>query len=136
MIYLSLLVLFIVILFLINRSKDNSELVNQNLEEKFNVIIKHITNFSFDGNYQIKQISKRHIMIFHNEISNQMIEMLYNQGVLTIHWKYKYFQKERIFKKHLNNVRNLSLFEQNKIGKSLVETINVEILNFQGEVLK
>lgn len=135
MIYLGLLVSFFIIVFLINQSKDNQELAEKTLEEKFSVIINHVTDYAFDGEYQIKQISKKHIMIFHREISNQMIELLYNQGVLTILWKYKYFQKEMKFEKHLNNVRNLSLFEQEKIGTSIVGLMNIKVIKFKEEVI-
>ena len=130
------IVVIVVIIAIINNSKDSEELVEKSLEEKFNVIINHICDYAFDGDYNVKHLSKKHIMFFHSEISNQMIEILYNQGVLTIIWKYKYFQKELKFKKHLNNVRNLSLFEQDKIGASIVGLMSLKINEFQQKILK
>ena len=131
-----LIVVFVVIIAIINNSKDNEELIEKSLEEKFNVIINHICDYAFDGDYNVKHLSKKHIMIFHSEISNQMIEILYNQGVLTIIWKYKYFQKELKFKKHLNIVRNLSLYEQDKIGVSIVGLMSLKVNEFQQKILE
>ncbi|TXD53596.1 MULTISPECIES: hypothetical protein [unclassified Polaribacter] len=129
-----LIVGFFVIMALINNSKDNDDLKNKALEEKFKVIVNHLTNYAFDDNYIVKPEGKRHLFLLHSQGNNHKIELLYNQGVLSIIWKYKYLQKELTYKKHLNNVRNLSLIEQNKIGQSIVGLMNLRIQEFQASV--
>ena len=136
----SILIAVVIILIgssVIGNSKDNRDLAGVaggKLEEKFNVIVNHITTYAFDDNYIVKPQGKRHLFLLHSQGNNHMIELLYNQGVLSIIWKYKYLQKELTYKKHLNNVRNLSLIEQNKIGQSIVGLMNSKIQEFQASV--
>lgn len=137
MIYVIVAIAVIVILSIaIGNSKDKQDLNEKTLLEKFNVIVAHLTEFAFDKDYVVRKQSDKHIFLMHNMANNHMIELLYNQGVLTIIWKYKYFQKELVFKKHLTNVRNLSLIEQDKIGQSLVDLMNLKIIDFQKNTLR
>jgi hypothetical protein len=129
-----LIVVFFIVLGIINNAKDNQELKEKSLEEKFNVIINHICRYAFNDGYVVKPKSKRHLFIFHSDANNHMVELLYNQGVLTINWKYKYLQKELKFQKNLTNVRNLSLIEQNTIGESLVRGMILKIQEFKNEI--
>ena len=61
---------------------------------------------------------------------------MYSTGHLTITWKYKYFQKEVVHEKIFNNVRNLSIFEQQRIAEIMVSEMAVVISNHQNNVLK
>ena len=119
LIFILLLAAFFIGKAVLNVSKDNDELREKPLHEKFNVIVNHINNAAFNGQGEIKYIEKNHFSLY-PDVSNQIVYFYYSQGILTMTWKYKYFQKEMIFKKDLLNMRNLSLFEQNKIANALI----------------
>ena len=61
---------------------------------------------------------------------------MYNQGTLTIIWKYKYFQKELIHEKSFLNMRNLSIFEQEKIAEGFILEMNYKIEKHKELVMK
>ena len=108
---------------LIQNSKDSQDLAGRKLEEKFNVIVNIINNAAFANEGVIKEYDNKHICLI-KPGGNQMIELMYNQGTLTIVWKYKYFQKELIHEKSFLNMRNLSIFEQEKIAEGFILEMN------------
>jgi hypothetical protein len=54
---------------------------------------------------------------------------------LAITWKYKYFQKEIVHQRQFNNVRNLSLFEQQNIAKQMIDEMTIVIVNHKNNVI-
>lgn len=127
------LILFVLAI-AINLGKDSQDLAGTTLKEKFSVIINMLNDAAFNGEGVIQEHDKKHIFLTHPESSNQMIEFLYSQGMLSVTWKYKYFQKELLHRNNLSNVRNLSLFEQQKIAKGIIEQMNYKIENHKRNV--
>ena len=84
------------------------------------MIISLINNEAYDGHGSISKLNEREINLY-NEGANQIIKFEYSTGILTITWKYKYFQKEVVHKRYYDQVRNISLFEQMDIGNSIIE---------------
>lgn len=115
-----LIAAFILIKFIVELSKDKDDLQGQTLDKKFNVIINMLNEVAFDGNGEITKIDERELNLYEAG-TNQLFKLQYSTGNLTIDWRYKYFQKEIVHSKNYNNVRNLSLFEQQKIAKSFIE---------------
>ncbi len=101
-------------------SKDNDDLQGRTLPEKFNVIVSIINDAAFKGDGSVTSLDKREFNLY-GDGQNQIIKFRYNTGHLTITWKYKYFQKERVYERQFNNVRNLSLFDQQKIGEQIIK---------------
>ncbi|RTY89998.1 hypothetical protein EKM01_12880 [Flavobacterium sp. RSP46] len=115
-----LVVAFILIKFFIELSKDKDDLQGQTLDKKFNVIINMLNDVVFNGNGAITKIDNRELNLY--EVgTNQLVKLQYSTGSLTIDWRYKYYQKEIVHSKQYNNVRNLSLFEQQKIAKAFID---------------
>ncbi|HEX8575807.1 MAG TPA: hypothetical protein VF677_05895 [Flavobacterium sp.] len=113
-------VLYILIKFFIALSKDKDDLQGQTLDKKFNVITNMINEYVYQGKGVIERLDNREFNLY--EIgSNQLIKFQYSTGQLTIDWRYKYFQKEIVHSKRYENVRNLSLFEQEKIAKNFLK---------------
>lgn len=129
------IVLLIIGSIVINTGKDNRELIGTSLEKKFNVIINMINESAFNGEGVIKEYDKKHIYLIHPVGKNHLIEFLYSQGMLSITWKYKYFQKELIYRRNFLNVRNLSLFEQERKARALIEEMKIKIRNHKNSVL-
>lgn len=129
------IVLLIVGSIVINTGKDSKELIGTSLDEKFKVIINLINNSAFNGEGEINEYDKKHIYLINPVAGNQLVEFLYSQGMLSITWKYKYFQKELIHRRNFSNVRNLSLFEQEKIANSMIEEMQIKVHNHKNNVL-
>ncbi|MGO3156362.1 MAG: hypothetical protein ACTIJT_12505 [Mesonia sp.] len=119
---------------IISTQKDKEDLLGKTLDEKFNVIVNSINNEAFEGEGNITYVDKNHFNLY-RETSNQIVEFLYSQGMLSITWKYKYFQKEMVYRRNLNGVRNLSLFEQNKIARAIIEEVNYKIQIHKNNVM-
>jgi len=111
----------------IKTGKDNDDLAGTTLDNKFNVIVNMLNQAAFNGEGEIKYFDSKHFNLYPPTSSNQLIEFLYSQGMLSITWKYKYFQKEMVFRKNLTNVRNLSLFEQERIGNTIIQEMEYKI---------
>jgi hypothetical protein len=105
----------------INTGKDSQDLAGTTLDKKFNVIVNMLNQAAFNGEGEIKYFDSKHFNLYPPTSSNQLIEFLYSQGMLSITWKFKYFQKEMVFRKDLTNMRNLSLFQQERIGNQIIQ---------------
>lgn len=77
--------------FFISYSKDNDDLQDQPLDKKFNIIINMINDVAFNGKGSVTTLSKREFNLY-QEGENQLIKFQYSTGILTITWRYKYFQ--------------------------------------------
>ena len=114
---------YIIIRFLLALSKDKDDLQGCTLDDKFNVIVSMINEAAFGGRGLVCYLDKRTFNLY-QEGKSQIIKFHYSTGHLTITWKYKYFQKEVVHERQFNNVRNLSLFEQQDIGKYMIKEID------------
>lgn len=110
---------FILFKFFSDYNKDNYDLQGQSLDEKFAIITSAINEAAFNSRGQIIPLDKRSFNLYENG-QNQIINFQYGTGHLTITWRYKYFQKEVVLEKQFNNVRNLSIFEQQKIADRMI----------------
>jgi len=127
--------LFILFSFFKDVTKDKDDLRNTSVSEKFNVIVNAINNEAFNGNGSVTKLDIRSFNLYQNG-SNQIIQFHYGTGHLTINWKYKYYQKEIVHEKTYTDVRNLSLFEQNKIAVDMINQMRLVIENHKIDVIK
>lgn len=119
----------------IKTSKDSEDLAGTTLDNKFNVLVNMLNQAAFNGEGTVRYIDKKLFNLYPPLSSNQLIEFLYSQGMLSITWKYKYFQKEMVFRKNLSNVRNLSLFDQERIGRALIEEMEFKVNEHKNNVM-
>lgn len=115
-------------------NKDNHDLQNQTLDDKFGVIVQAINEVAFRGRGTVTRLDKRAFNLYQDN-QNQIILFRYSTGNLTIVWKYKYFQKEVIHERQFDNVRNLSIFQQQKIADSMIGEMAHVIENHRSSVL-
>ena len=99
-------------------NKDKAELRRDPLNVKFSYIIDELNDAAFDGIGDVKMINEWELCIYDG--SNQIINLNYSTGGLTIIWRYKYFQKEMRFEKVYKDVRNISSIQQLKIAKDMI----------------
>lgn len=120
--------------FFTSLSKDNIDLQGITLYEKFNVIVNMINEAAFNGDGSVTTLDKREFNLYEDG-QNQIIKFQYSTGHLTITWKYKYFQKEIVHEIQFNDVRNLSLFEQKKIGEQMIKEMAVVVERHKKNVI-
>jgi hypothetical protein len=127
------IIVFILFRFFNDLNKDNYDLQGQSLAEKFMYTVESLNDAAYNGQGSITTLNKRSFNLYEDG-SNQIIHFTYSTGHLIITWKYKYFQKEVIHEKQFNDVRNLSLFEQQKIAEIMIKEMGVVIANHQNNV--
>lgn len=120
--------------FFTSLSKDNDDLQGRTLSEKFNVIVNMINEAAFNGDGSVTTLDKREFNLYEDG-QNQIIKFQYSTGHLTITWKYKYFQKEIVHERQFNDVRNLSLFEQQKIGEQMIKEMALVVERHKNNVI-
>lgn len=125
---------FILFRFFTDLNKDNADLQGQSLPEKFAVIVSSINEVAYGGMGKVTTLDKRSFNLYQDG-QNQIINFQYGTGHLTITWKYKYFQKEIVHEKQYNNVRNLSLFEQQKIADNIISEMEQVVENHKNNVI-
>ena len=134
-IFLILLAAFIFITFLWDLNKDNDDLGGGTLSEKFSIVVHLINDAAFHGLGRVTFLHKRSFNLY-QEGSNQIINFSYSTGHLTITWKYKYFQSEIKHERQFNNVRNLSVFQQQKLANAIILEMFEKIDQHQMAVLR
>ncbi len=126
---------YISIRYFFSYNKDIEDLHGQTLAEKFNLIVKEINNAAFDRNGVVTSVDYREFNLY-EEGKNQIVNFQYVTGHLNITWEYKYFQKEIIHKKQFDNVRNLSIFEQQNIGTRMVHEMAEIVESHKNKILR
>lgn len=134
LIIIGILVIFLFAKFGFEYDKDSHELKYEALDKKFDQIVYKINEVAFNGNGTITKIDKRTFNLYEKG-SNQIIQFLYSTGHLTITWRYKYFRKEVVHERQFNNVRNLSLFEQQRIAEQMINEMSVVVEKHKRNVL-
>ncbi len=128
-------VCYILFKFLNDLNKDKYDLEGKSLQEKFNIIVSAINNEAFNGEGEVTRLDKRSFNLY-QQGSNQIVNFQYSTGTLTITWRFKYFQKEVVHKKDFYDVRNLSLFEQQKIADRMIEEMAEKVENHKLNVFR
>jgi len=121
--------------FLNDLSKDNYDLRHQSLNEKFSIIVHSINEAAFNGQGDVIILNKRSFNLYEDG-QNQIINFQYGTGILTITWKYKYFQKQIVHEQTFSNVRNLSIFQQQKIAEKIILEMILVVENHKKKVLE
>jgi hypothetical protein len=109
-------------------------LQGRTLDDKFNVIVNMINDAAFDGGGSVTTLDKREFNLYEDG-QNQIIKFQFSTGHLTITWKYKYFQKEIVHERQFNDVRNLSLFDQQKIGEQMIKEMAIVVERHKNNVI-
>jgi hypothetical protein len=131
---LIVIIAFVLFSFFSDFNKDNADLQGKNANEKFNVIVSIINDVAYDGMGEITTIDKRAFTLYKNG-EHQIISFQYGTGNLIVIWKYKYFQKEVVHEKTFYNVRNISIFDQEKMARTMIEEMKLIVEKHQRNVL-
>ena len=132
-------IIFVVIIIICIASYKNSnetslDLNGQSFPEKVKFTVASLNSFAFDGMGSMTIHSKKEFNLYKIG-SNQIILFTYYSGQLTILWKYKFFQKEIEHSKVFKDVSNLSVFEQQEIGKIMIREMTVIIAQHKNKII-
>lgn len=133
-IFLILVAGFIVIKFFISVQEDENDLQGESVNEKFSTVVSILNSAVFQGRAKVDRTDKRSFNLYDGS-SNTIIFFHYSTGILTITWRYKYFQKEVVHKKDFSNVRNISIFDQQKIADIMMGEMRVIVEKHKRDVL-
>lgn len=122
------------IIYSFNYNKDNSDLESQSLHEKFKILTSILNEYAFDNEGHVYSVNKRAFNLGAKG-HNQLIQFEYAAGTLIITWKYKFYQKEVVNTERFQDCRNLSIFEQEKIAKQAIYSMNNVVEKHKSEVL-
>ena len=128
------IVAYIAYKFFSDLNKDDADLNGRPLDRKFEFIVQQLNDAAFGGSGVVTYQNKRNFNLYQDG-KNQIIFFTYGTGHLTIVWKYKYFQKEVIHEKTFRDVRNLSIFEQQKIADIMMSEMATVIQRHQQSVI-
>ena len=120
--------------FFADLNKDDEDLQKKPLPDKFKVIMQMINASAFNGEGVLKMFSNREFVL-HKDGLGEVIHFVYSTGNLTIIWKYTYYYKEVVHKHQFDNVRNLSLLEQQKIADLIIREMAIVVQQHKSHVI-
>ncbi|KAB7731914.1 hypothetical protein F5984_06745 [Rudanella paleaurantiibacter] len=132
--FLIVVVVFVLFRFFMSLNQDNEDLQGKTLAEKFDVVVNMLNQAAFNGAGSVTTLDKREFNLYEDG-QNQIIKFHYSSGHLTLTWRYKYFQKEIVHERQFDNVRNISLFDQQKIGQQMINEMEVVVQRHKNDVL-
>ena len=113
--------------------KDSLDLNGIELSTKFIIIVDLLNEVAFHNKGTVIKVDNKEFKLY-GDGQNKIIYFLYGAGHLTVTWKYKYLQKEVVYKKALHNARNISDEEQEKFSNDLIIEMSEIIKNHQKKV--
>lgn len=139
----TIIILIVVLLFAIiivpftrDLVKDKEELGRTPINEKFKVLVSIINDGLLDGKGEITLVDNdpRLMSLMSKEKRNMLIQFYYSTGNLKIILRYKWLQKELIWERQFNGLRNITIFMQKDIANQFIEMSREKIVEHQRNV--
>ncbi|HLW29712.1 MAG TPA: hypothetical protein VKX29_02570 [Brumimicrobium sp.] len=121
---IGMIVLIMIGKFVLALNKDNRELENLNLADKFQFLVDELNKRAFDSEANVHMRDKRSFYL-HLKGGNQIVEFFYSTGHLTVQWKFTFtvFGNEVVFERQINDVRNLEERSQIALANSILHDV-------------
>ena len=113
--------------------KDRSELHENPLEKKFNILITRINDLLMNGKGEVVKFKDdpRMLNLFDDNHANMIINFYYSTGSVTITLKYKYYHVELVKKMQFDNMRQAESFRQQDVANHFCEEASIAICQHQ-----
>lgn len=113
--------------------KDRSELHENPMEKKFNILITRINDLLMKGKGEVVKFKDdpRMLNLFDDNHANMIINFYYSTGSLTITLKYKYYHVELVKKIQFDNMRQAETFRQQDVANHFCEEASIAIRQHQ-----
>jgi hypothetical protein len=132
-VFILLIILVFLITYLLSAYEGKRSFNNLKLQTKFGFLIKYLNKHVYNGNAKITIIDDRELNLYELN-QNQIINFQDHNGVLTITWKFKYYQKEVVNVKEFRDINNFSMAEQHKIGENMINETAIIIEKHKREI--
>lgn len=121
-----IVVCFVLFAFLKDFNKDNQDLEEETITQKFKTIANTINKYAYNGlGKTVPHPNDKRSFHIYQDGAPQIILFEYGTGHLTITWKYKYMgDNEIVHKKIFHNMRNTSYNEQEKIAEGMISEMD------------
>lgn len=118
--------------------KDRSELHENPMEKKFNILITRINDLLMNGQGEVVKFKDdpRMLNLFDDNHANMIINFYYSTGSLTITLKYKYYHVELVKKMQFDNMRQAESFRQQDVANHFCEEASIAINQHQVKINK
>ena len=100
--------------------EENAYLRGQSLAQKISRTVQVINDKVYNGMGDIIDLEKRSFSLYQKG-GDQIIRFQYETGALIITWRYLLFHLEVAHEKVFQNIRNLSLEQQEKIAILMIQ---------------
>lgn len=127
------IVVYVLYKFLIAASEDNKDVRDNPLHVRYSHFFGRLNKEIFNGEASVNQKAP-HIYTLYKEDSNQILIFEYALGSMDIKWMYKYYQKELVHEQTLNNIKNVSVFEQDKLAEIVLNAMAPKIKRHKASV--
>lgn len=116
--------------------KDRSELHENPMEKKFNILITRINDLLMNGKGEVVKFKDdpRSLNLFDHNQANMIINFYYSTGSLRITLKYKYYHVELIKNMQFDNMRQAETFRQQDAANHFCEEALIAIRQHQIKV--
>lgn len=116
--------------------KDRSELHENPMEKKFNILITRINDLLMNGKGEVVKFKDdpRMLNLFDDNHANMIINFYYSTGSLTITLKYKYYHVELVKKMQFDNMRQAETFRQQDVANHFCEEASIAIRQHQTKI--
>lgn len=112
-----------------------AELNEMSLEERFGILIDGLNAYCYDSLGTITKLDNRTLNLY-KKGSCQIINLHYSTGILTITWKFKYFQQEMIYTKNLPYNRDITPMWQLKMLEIIISEFLEKYTQHERNVLE
>lgn len=126
-------VLFVLYLFLKALGRNNKELKETSTPTKFSELVTQLNAYAFGLEGKVTVINKNTFNLYQDG-KNQIINFHYSTGVLTITWKYKWYQNEIAHKKDYSDLQNIGINQQVQIANDMIKEMDVVIARHKQKV--
>lgn len=120
------IVIYVLYKFVVAANDDNNDVRDNPLHQRYSHFFGRLNDAAFDGTASLNQKAP-HIYTLYKENSNQIIIFKYAMGSMDVKWMYKYYQKELIHEQTLNNIKNVSVFQQDKMADNVLTAMSPKI---------
>lgn len=114
-------------------NEDNHEAAANPVQNRFAHLYNQINQAAFNGTASLDRVDKNRVVLFKNG-ANQMVVFTYTMKSLEVEWKYKYMQKETVYKETFYDAGNISVYDQERIAKHLIEKMRERVGNHVNEI--
>lgn len=126
-------IIYIIFKFITAQNHERKDLKNTPISQKFSEIVSPINAHAYNMGGSIIPL-ETHSFNLYQEGENQIINFHYSSGILTITWKFKWYNNEVIHKKEYPNVQDIGAEQQHRIAFDMINEMDMVIAKHKAKI--